>query len=69
LILLDELLPYLDNASTQMFGQGTLANKVVYSLSSLMSAALKLPNGAIVVANLSGSYRDGRLPGSSHIVG
>lgn len=57
LILLDELPPYLDNASTQMFGQGTLANMVVYSLSSLMSAALELPNCAIVVANLSGSYK------------
>ena len=56
LILLDELPPYLDNASTQVFGQGTLANMVVYSLSSLMSAALELPNCAIVVANLSGSY-------------
>ena len=55
LILLDELPPYLDNASTQVFGQGTLANMVVYSLSSLMSAALELPNSCIVVANLSGS--------------
>ena len=57
LILLDELPPYLDNASTQMFGQGTLASMVVYSLSSLMSAALELPNCAIVIANLSGSYK------------
>jgi hypothetical protein len=57
LILLDELPPYLDNASTQVFGQGTLANMAVYSLSSLMSAALELPNCAVVVANLSGSYQ------------
>lgn len=57
LILLDELPPYLDNASTQRFGQGTLANMAVYSLSCLMSAALDLPNCAIVVANLSGSYK------------
>jgi len=56
LILLDELPPYLDNASTQVFGQGTLANMVVYSLSALMSAALELPNCCIVIANLSGSY-------------
>lgn len=56
LILLDELPPYLDYASTQAFGQGTLANMVVYSLSSLMSAALELPKCAIVIANLSGSY-------------
>ncbi|WP_210756809.1 hypothetical protein [Caldichromatium japonicum] len=55
LILLDELPPYLDNASTLRYGEGTLANMVVYSLSSLMSAALELPNCAIVIANLSGS--------------
>ena len=57
LILLDELPPYLDNASTHKLGDGTLANMVVYSLSSLMSAALELPNCAIVIANLSGSYK------------
>lgn len=57
LILLDELPPYLDNASTQVFGQGTLATMVVYSLTNLMSAALKLPKCAIVVANLTGSYK------------
>ncbi|MDY0134159.1 MAG: DUF499 domain-containing protein [Atribacterota bacterium] len=57
LILLDELPPYLDNASTQIVGQGTLANMVVYSLSTLMSAALQLPNCAIVIANLSGTYK------------
>jgi hypothetical protein len=56
LILLDEIPPYLDNASTQVFGQGTLANMVVYTLSSLMTAALELPNCCIVIANLSGSY-------------
>ncbi len=56
LILLDELPPYLDNASTQVFGDGTLANMVVYSLGTLMSAAMELPNCCIVVANLSGSY-------------
>jgi hypothetical protein len=56
LILLDELPPYLDNASTQVFGQGTLANMVVYSLSSLMTAALELPRCAVVIANLAGSY-------------
>ena len=58
LILLDELPPYLDNASTQVIGNGTLANMVVYSLGTLMSAALELPNCCIVIANLSGSYTD-----------
>jgi hypothetical protein len=57
LILLDELPPYLQNAATQSVGAGTLADMVVYSLSSLMSAALELPNCAIVIANLSGSYK------------
>lgn len=56
LIMIDELPPYLDNASTQVYGSGTLANMVVYSLSTLMSAALELPNCCIVIANLSGSY-------------
>lgn len=56
LILLDELPPYLQNAATQAVGAGTLADMVVYSLSSLMTAALELPNCAIVIANLSGSY-------------
>ncbi|MBY6226422.1 DUF499 domain-containing protein [Ferrimonas balearica] len=57
LIMIDELPPYLDNASTQVYGSGTLANMVVYSLSALMSAALELPNCCIVIANLSGSYQ------------
>lgn len=57
LILLDELPPYLDNASTQVYGAGTLATMVTYSLSTLMSAALELPNCCIVIANLSGSYK------------
>jgi predicted AAA+ superfamily ATPase len=56
LILLDEIPPYLDNASTQVFGNGTLASMVVYTLGALMSAALELPNCCIVIANLSGSY-------------
>ena len=57
LIMIDELPPYLDNASTQVYGTGTLANMVVYSLSALMTAALELPNCCIVIANLSGSYK------------
>lgn len=56
LIMLDELPPYLNNACTQVYGSGTLADMVVYSLSTLMSAALELPNCCIVIANLSGSY-------------
>jgi hypothetical protein len=57
LILLDEIPPYLDNASTLVFGQGTLANMVTYSLSTLMTAALNLPKCCVVISNLSGSYK------------
>lgn len=56
LIMIDELPPYLDNATTQVIGQGTLANMVTYSISCLLSAALELDNCCIVIANLSGSY-------------
>ena len=58
LILLDELPRYLQDASTRTSGKDTLADRVVYSLSSLMTAALELPNCAIVIASLSGnSYK------------
>lgn len=57
LIMLDELPPYLDNASTRVVGQGTLATMVTYSISCLLSAALELPKCCIVIANLSGSYQ------------
>lgn len=57
LIMLDELPPYLDNASTRVIGQGTLATMVTYSLSCLLSAALELPRCCVVIANLSGSYQ------------
>ncbi|MBQ5773215.1 MAG: DUF499 domain-containing protein [Acetobacter sp.] len=57
LILLDELPPYLEYACTQSYGQGTLADIVVYSLANLMTAAMELPRCAVVLANLSGSYK------------
>ncbi|MGM1051817.1 MAG: anti-phage-associated DUF499 domain-containing protein [Pseudomonadota bacterium] len=56
LIMLDELPPYLSMASTQTVGQGTLASLTTYTLGCLMSAALKLPRCAVVIANLSGTY-------------
>lgn len=56
LIMLDELPPYLDVASTMAIGTGTLATMTTYTLSCLMSAALELPKCCIVVANLSGTY-------------
>jgi hypothetical protein len=56
LILLDELPPYLLNASTRAVGKGSLADVVTYSLSNLLTAALKLPRCCVVIANLAGSY-------------
>jgi len=56
LILLDELPPYLLNANARSVGKGTLADLVTFSLSSLLSAAIKLPRCCVVIANLSGSY-------------
>jgi len=57
LIMLDELPPYLENASTRVFGDGTLATMVTYSLGTLMTAALELRNCCVVIANLTGSYK------------
>ncbi|MFW5397907.1 MAG: Fn3 domain-containing protein [Candidatus Accumulibacter regalis] len=56
LILLDELPPYLLNADTRSVGKGSLADLVTYTISNLLTAAIKLPRCCIVIANLSGSY-------------
>jgi hypothetical protein len=58
LILFDELPPYLLNANTRTVGNGTLADVVTYTLSNLLSAAIKSPRCCIVIANLSGSYQE-----------
>lgn len=58
LILLDELPPYLLNANTRPVGKGTLADVVTYTLSNLLTAAIKLPSCCVVIANLAGSYED-----------
>src|SRR3984957_12007313 len=56
LILLDELPPYFDYAITRAVGGGNLAQVATFALSTLFSAALKLPRLCIVVSNLSGTY-------------
>lgn len=56
LILLDELPPYLLNATTRAVGKGSLADVVTYSLSNLLTAAIRLPRCCVVIANLAGSY-------------
>jgi hypothetical protein len=58
LILLDELPPYFDYATTRTVGQGSLAQVAMNALSNLFSAALKLPRLCIVLSNLSGAYED-----------
>lgn len=56
LILLDELPPYLAMAGARTVGRGSLADLVTYSISGLLSAAMKLKRCCVVLANLSGSY-------------
>ncbi len=58
LILLDEMPPYFDNALTISVGSGNLAKVATYALSTLMSAALRLPRLCLVVSNLSGTYEN-----------
>jgi Protein of unknown function (DUF499) len=55
-VLLDELPPYFDYAVTRPVGGGNLAQVATFALSTLFSAALKLPRLCIVIANLSGTY-------------
>jgi hypothetical protein len=55
LILLDELPPYLLNADTRAVCKGSLADLVTYTISNLLTAAIKLPRCRVVIANLSGS--------------
>ncbi len=59
LIMLDELPPYLENASTTVIGGGTLATVSTYTLSCLMSAALELPRCCIWTGQ---PFVDIRLP-------
>lgn len=56
LILLDEVPPYFDYAVTRAVGGGNLAQVATFALSTLFSAALKLPRLCIVISNLSGTY-------------
>ncbi|MBV8524768.1 MAG: ATP-binding protein [Acetobacteraceae bacterium] len=56
LIMLDELPPWIDYASTITVGQGTLANTATYALGTLFSAVLKLPRTMVILSNLSAAY-------------
>jgi hypothetical protein len=56
LILLDELPPYLSNARTVALGNGTLADRVTYTLGCLFDAIKQLDRCVVVMANLSVAY-------------
>ncbi|MCB0784563.1 MAG: DUF499 domain-containing protein [Flavobacteriales bacterium] len=60
-ILLDELPPYFQQASTIDVGKGTLADVTTQALSNLLVALGKdeLKNVALVLSDLSGSYQKG----------
>jgi uncharacterized protein DUF499/chitobiase/beta-hexosaminidase-like protein len=61
LIMLDELPPYFQNASTVSVGAGTLADVTTTALSNLLVAVGKkeLSNVALVISDLSASYTRG----------
>lgn len=61
IILLDELPPYFQQASTISVGQGNLADVTTQALSSLLVAIGKeeLKHVALVISDLSGSYQKG----------
>ncbi|MDO9713172.1 DUF499 domain-containing protein [Paracraurococcus lichenis] len=56
LIMLDELAPYLDQATAFKVGDANLSTLTTYALSNLLAAAIRLPRCMVVVSNLSGSY-------------
>jgi len=57
LILLDELPPYIDQATAIGSGDGNLARLAKFALTNLFSAALGLPRCCIVLSSLSGTYQ------------
>lgn len=59
LILLDEMPPYFHYYSTQMLGQGTIADVVTRAFSNMLTAAQKKRNVCIVVSDLDAAYETG----------
>ncbi len=59
LILLDELPPYFHYYSTQVLGQGTIADVVTRAFSNMLTAAQKKKNVSIVVSDLEAAYDTG----------
>lgn len=56
LILLDEMPPYFHYYSTQVLGQGTVADVVTRAFSNMLTAAQKKANVCIVVSDLTAAY-------------
>lgn len=59
LILLDELPPYFHYYSTQVLGQGTIADVITRAFSNMLTAAQKKKNVSIVVSDLEAAYDTG----------
>ena len=59
LILLDEMPPYFHYYTTQVLGQGTVADVVTRAFSNMLTAAQKKKNVCIVVSDLEAAYDTG----------
>lgn len=59
LILLDEMPPYFHYYSTQVLGQGTVADIITRAFSNMLTAASKKKNVCIVVSDLEAAYDTG----------
>ncbi len=59
LILLDEMPPYFHYYSTQVLGQGTVADVITRAFSNMLTAASKKKNVCIVVSDLEAAYDTG----------
>jgi hypothetical protein len=59
LILLDEMPPYFHYYSTQVLGQGTIADVVTRAFSNMLTAGQKKKNVCVVVSDLEAAYDTG----------
>ncbi len=59
LILLDEIPPYFHYYSTQVLGQGTVADVITRAFSNMLTAGQKKKNVCIVVSDLDAAYDTG----------
>ncbi|RIZ69556.1 MAG: DUF499 domain-containing protein [Methylococcales bacterium] len=59
LILLDEMPPYFHYYSTQVLGNGTIADVITRAFSNMLTAAQKKKNVCIVVSDLEAAYDTG----------